>query len=278
MAIQNSARALVDEFLREWGLEGLGDWAWNRYKELGGSEVAMATIRLELPDQDAFKARYPAYDELAKAGRAMSVAQIRAYEDFARQTMRAFGIPEGFYDDPSDFARLLVNDVSVNELQQRVSVAAKAAAAPNETRDALQALYGLTEGDLTAFFLDPDKALPLIVRRYEAGALAGSAQRAGFGALNVTEAERLAELGVSEEQAGETFGALVESQEAFGPLAGERDGDFVSRSEQLEGAFGGNAGAAQRIARSRRRRQAAFEGSAGFGLSQDGVAGLTPTG
>lgn len=276
MAVSQSAKALVDGFLAQYGLQGLAAWAWNRYKGLGGGADALQIIQFEMVDRPEFQARFPAYKELAAKGRAMSPAEMLAYERAATQILRANGIPEGFYDSPDDFAGFLRNEVSVAELQQRVTLAAQAASGPSETKDALRDLYGVTEGVLTAFYLDPDRALPVIQRQFQAASLSGAAARTGFGALTAGEAERLVSVGV--EDAERTFGQLAADQpEVLGRLAGERETDLIGRESALA-AVEGNRFAQERIARKRRQRTAAFEGGSGFALGREGVSALTPAG
>jgi hypothetical protein len=219
--------------------------------------------------------KYPELRLRREAGHApMSIGQIRAYRDTATQIFRAAGLPQGFYDTPQDFTRFIVNDVSAEELQTRVQDGfVRVMAAPPEVRDQLQNLYGLGTGDLAAFFLDETKALPLIQRRVAAAEISGAGVRAGFGGLSVNEAERVASLGVSGEQAGQQLSTLANARELFTPL--DRGEDVISRDEQLGAVFDNNAAAQRRIQDRARRRQAAFSGGGGLATSREGLAGLS---
>ena len=265
-----SASAIIGGFLRQFGLEGLSAWAWKRYKELGGGESAMGIIEFEMVEQDDFKARFPSYQSLRQQGSAWSPAQIIAYEDFALGQLNSVG-GDTMYSR-QEIQGWLAAGVSQNEVAERIGVARRAATAPSETTAALRDMYGLDDQMLARFWLDPDRALPQIEQAYAAGELGGAAVRSTFGALDRGEAERLASVGVTREQAGETFGALAEQSGLFDAnVAGEEQ---IGRSEQLAAGFENNAAARARIERKRRGRQGQFEGGSGFGVGREGVIGL----
>jgi hypothetical protein len=90
------------------------------------------------------------------------LALEKQYSDLAKQA----GLPVGFYDNPSDFTTLITNDVSPDEYTTRIDMAQQAALQSNaDLRDQLQNQFGIGEGDLTAFFLDPNKAREVTAKR-----------------------------------------------------------------------------------------------------------------
>jgi hypothetical protein len=270
--VRRDAYARLRGVLGEYGLESLGDLVQQWLVE-GLSE---AEIVQRMRETDQFKTRFPAIQRRTKKGLApISPGEYVAYERSARQLMRAAGIPEGFYDGTDDFTRFLENDLSLSELGDRVTLAANAAfRMPREARDALTR-WGMGPGDITAFWLDPDKAQPLLERKYAAAQLAGTGARTGFGALDEERATGLATLGVTEQQAEQGFGTLVESRELFQSL--DRGEDQISQDDQLGAVFEGNAAARRRIEQRRRRRQSVFEQGGSFASGQQGVAGLGDT-
>jgi hypothetical protein len=186
--------------------------------------------------------------------------------------MRAAGLPQGFYDGQDDFTKFLTNDLSLAELGDRVTLAANAAFnMPREARDALTQ-WGMGAGDLTAFWLDPDKAQPLLERKYNASLLAGASTRAQFGSLTEDTANQLVGWGTTEEQAEQGFGALVDSKELFQTL--DRTEDVIGQDAQLGAAFGGSSAARRRIENRRAKREATFSGGGGFASTQGGLSGL----
>ena len=70
--VPQSAHAIVNNFLAQYGLQSLGNWAWTRYAELGGGSNALQQISVEMTQQPAFLKRFPAYAKLAAEGEAMS--------------------------------------------------------------------------------------------------------------------------------------------------------------------------------------------------------------
>lgn len=268
---QRDALAVIRSVLAEYGLESLSQWAWDQL--VGG--LSMNEILISMRDRPEFRQRFRAIEERRSAGLTpISPAEVVAYERQASQMMRAAGLPEGFYDQPDDFVRFLAGDVALPELQNRVDLARTAAfEAPAEVKVELQRMYGVNEGDLTAFFLDEKRALPLLQQRYVAAQTSGVAQRTGFGALETFEAERIAALGVSEQEAEQGFGALVRGKELFGVLPGSREGN-ISRDEQLSAVFNKDERATQRIERRARSRVAGFSGGGSFATDRSGFAGV----
>ena len=217
--------------------------------------------------------RFPAIAAREKAGLApLSPAEYVGYERNARQLMRAAGLPEGFYDGNDDFTTFLVNDLSISELGDRVTMAANVAfRMPKADRDALTE-FGMGPGDITAFWLDPDKAQPLLERKYAAAQLAGASFQSGFGKLNEAEATGLVQQGISREQGLAGFSELSNQRELFTALDGGEDS--IGRQDQMDAAFGGNATQRRRIEQRARRRQATFQQGGGFAASQGGLVGL----
>ncbi len=272
-AARNSdARARIQSVLREYGLESLGDFVWEQI--LAGKSDA--EVLQDLRNTPEFKKRFPAIEARTKAGLApLSPGEYVAYERQARQLMRAAGLPEGFYDGNDDFTKFLTGDVSIAELNDRIQLGRQAAyEAPAEVRATLLRDYGISEGNLTAFFLDPDMAQPLIEKQYRAAQIGGASTRTGFGLTSRMENERLADLGVTADQAQQGFSALSEQRELFTALPGQRE-ETVSREEQLGAAFEGNANAARRIQKKARTRAAVFSGGGSYASSNDGVGGLS---
>lgn len=276
----SSASAMVTNALRAMGLEGEVDWAMGVLKQ----NLSPDEVLLQLRERPAYKIRFAANEERRKRGLPMlSEGEIIAYERTARQLMRETGLPPGFYDSPDDFVGFIGRDVSVKELQDRVdtyrSVADSIAADPENqgVLAELHRIYGITpdSGAFLAYAIDPDRALTTLQRQVAAAGTSTAARRSGYGALNQAEAERVAALGVTQDQAVAGFGELVGDRELFGALPGEeRTTGAIGRDEQLNAIFARDAIARQRIMRRSAERAAAFGGGGSYGLSQQGVAGL----
>lgn len=273
---QQDAVAYLEELLRQYGLSELAGWAYEQVTS--GNSPTM--IRQMLWEQPAFKKRFKViFDRRDRGLPAISVDEVLDYERKARQLFQAAGLPPGFYDSPDDFYSFLVNDVSLTELNARVEIARDYVySTVSEDKAEMRRLYGLSEGEEVAFVLDRTRALPLIQSRFNAARNAGAAVRSGYGQLTLSEAERLAQLGVDPNQASQGFGALVQSKELFTPLPGmEGTETAITREEQLSGAFGGDETARQKIARRGEARAAFGKAGGGYVSDREGFGGLGST-
>ena len=241
-------------------------------------------IGIRLRDNKAFQDRFPANKILADQGKQQyTVSQYLTIEADYKRTLQQRGMPPGFYDQPSDFQNFIAQDVSPDELGARIDQGYQAVRnAPANVVAEFQRLYGVSEGDLAAYFIDPTRARPTF-DRYEAerqarsAAISAQAQQQAQIQLQTQEAEALARAGVTPEQAQAGFTDIAESQGLFaGQMQGEQ---AVSREEQIGATFGTNAAARKAIAERRRRRTAQFEAGGGFaGQGQASATGLTTIG
>lgn len=268
----SDAQDYITDLLNQYGLGSLSDWAFGQMTAGASAEQVIQSLR----QQPAYQARFPGMAALSAKGHAMSENEYLAYENTATQLFRAAGLPEGFFDQPDDFGNLIANQVSVAELQQRIQhaeAAGQQAADSTGFRDQAQALYGMapTAGDITAYFLDPDVAQPLLDQKYGAIKAGQASQRTGYGQLTAAEAEAVANR-ASLEQAAQGFSQLAQSQDLFHAQdAGEQD---ITRDTQLAGTFEGDANAVAQIDQRKRRRQAAYEGGGGYSQGQSGITGV----
>lgn len=114
------------------------------------------------------------------------IQQRAAYRDALRF------MPEGFYDEPQDFTNFMVNRVSPLEVERRALFAKQQLdEADPEMKRALRQFYGISDGALTAYLLDPEKAQPLIDREMRAASYQRYVLEAGQN-LTQQQAEALA--------------------------------------------------------------------------------------
>jgi hypothetical protein len=237
--------------------------------------------------QTIFDERFAGNKLLREQGKTeYSYSSYVALEQELQEDLRNSGFPPGFYDDPASMARFIGGEVSRAELRDRAQAAYTVVrqSDPNTVAE-LRNLYGVNEGELAAYFLDPTKALDAmgkrltgqdLVRRVQSAQIGAQARtQAGIG-LTAQQAERLATQGVDTGEAREAFSAIGQQRELFAPvMQGEEQ---ISQQEQIDAALGLNAEAAQRVATRRRRRQAEFQQGGGFATSQTGLAGLRTSG
>ena len=169
----------------------------------------------------------------------------------------------------SSVTDLLTNEVSASELNDRVLLASSAAIqAPDEVKNTFMDYYGISAGGLTAYFLDPNKATPLLEKQYAATLVGTEAARQGVG-IDVFGAENLASLGVSQEQAREGFGRVAGAMSLT-----QGRGDIVTQQQLISGTFGQDEQALQSIERASRARAGRFQQGGQFAASNQGVSGL----
>jgi hypothetical protein len=206
-----STAASVDNLLHQYGLEELVPQidGWVR-QGLTWPEIEAMLRDPSTPAGQVFDRAYPEIRMRTEKHLApMSVEQIQSYRTQAKQALRGAGLPEGFYDDNSDFTAFITGDVSVNELQARIQEGYLAASqAPAEVKAELKDYYGVDEGGIAAYFLDPTRALPVIQRQIAAAKIGGAAARVGI-SNGLVSSERLASLGVDENQASQIFGQVA---------------------------------------------------------------------
>lgn len=266
---EQSARGILNSYLGQYGLGSLADWAWQKWQ--AGESIDQ--IMLELRSTPEYKQRFPAMDALAAKGRAITEQQYLYYEQQATSYFRAAGLPSGFYDQPDDFAKLLTSEVGLPELQARVQAYQQAAfSSPPEVLQSLKDLYGVTSGELTAFFIDPDKALPLIQQRFASAQAAGWAEKTGFGTLDQQQAEMIGKMGLTENQVAQQFGQIAASNELFNPLAGA-DESTIDRNTVLGAAFGQNAEDQRVLEQRKQSRVSGFAGGGKAATNREGVSG-----
>jgi hypothetical protein len=248
---------------KNYGLETLAP----KIREFIQQGYSADTVTLKLQETPEYKQRFIGNAARLKAG--LSVLSPREYlatEDAYRQIMRTTGLPKGFYDSPDDFSKFIESDVSPTELKQRVDLAQTAIdnADPYYTRT-LQEMYGLSNGDMIAQVLDPQRALPFITKQAQAVQFGAAAVRQGLQVAKPV-AEQYAGMGVTQQQAEQGFQAVAQilpTAEKLGQIYGQN----YNQDQALSEVFGGpmSAEAIQRRKRLSEMEQSSFAGQAGVG-------------
>lgn len=237
-------------------------------------------------NSDAYKTRFAGNEAIRKrmadgqgrpGDRLLTPKEYIDAENTYRTILQDAGMPEGYYDTPSDFNDLIANSVSAAEFKSRVDTAFDALNNADQfTVDALQRYYGLSNSDLAAYLLDPTKATPILEGKqmrgafglnsrtelqkiYEASQVGGAAGRQGLG-VDMAMSEEIVNAGKAG-QAEEAFaqaGAANDSLKRLGSIYGEPMDfkDLVKESLNLAG--GVESGKKRRKFASKER--AAFSG------------------
>jgi hypothetical protein len=260
---KQNAIATLRGVMTEFNLTSLMDKI-EQYVVDGYDADAIMTLIRTTPE---YKQRFPAMEALAKKGRAISESSYIEYEKAAAGFERQYGLPAGML--MNNVTELLEKEVSTAELNDRVLMAAGSVyQMPTEFRSQFQQYYGIDSGGLTAYFLDPDLATPLLQRQFGAAMIGSEAARQNVG-IQVGIAEELQTLGVTQEQAREGFGQVSRR----GALTQGR-GDVVTQQQLIEGTFKESEDARQAIERATAARRGQFAAGGGFASGTTGVSGL----
>lgn len=267
----DSAYQIIHDALKTYGLGALSDWAWNLYKN---NKVAdWDSLKLQVYDRPEFKTRFPAFQALRDDGRAISVDDYRNYEQTIGRMVQGFGLPKEVYTSPTYIAKLLTHDVDPTEFQKRAQMAqAATTTVPVEVRSALQRFYNVAPGDLTSWFLETEQTQGLLEKRFASAQLAGEYRMQSLRDISEATASRMAEAGVSTETARQAFSHVGNLS---GQLPGEAEGELGANVAAL-GAVGVGP-EAERLARRRAQRGAAFAAGGTAVTGEGGATGLGTT-
>lgn len=235
--------------------------------------------------KESIKKRFAGNEGRVAAGlQPLKPAEYIALEREYVDTLRRSGLPVGFYDQPDDLAKLIAGSVSPVELMNRVNQGYKAAVnAPQNVKQQLTELYGITDADLAAYYLDPTRAVDVMGRRktadlfgrqIESARIAAEAQTQAGMQLTAGTAEQLAAQGISASEAAQGFTNVATQQELYQGIGQEQT---IGTEQQIAGEFG-PAAARKAIAERRRRRTAAFEAGGSLATTTTGVSGLMTAG
>jgi len=205
------ALATLTMMFEEWGLQGLAGVVTQYLQQ----DYTVNQILVEIRKSEPYKQRFIGNELRVKAGyAALSPAEYIATENAYKRLMEAAGLPKGFWDDPSDFANLMGHNISVAELGERIDIAADAINSkdPNYLSALRQAGFG--EGDLLAYVLDPERALPILRRQVGTAKIGSAAMKYGLD-WSVDRAERFYDQ-LKDGQGGVDAGL---AQQAYGQVA-----------------------------------------------------------
>jgi hypothetical protein len=274
---RQDARSTMASVLATYGLGELSDYIYNEI-------IVKETVNINNPDAIIFAIReQPAYQKrfagnaarLKKGLSELDPSSYIALENQFRQTLQSNGLPANFYDQTEDFQALIEGDVSPSELNERVQQGYRAVAdADPAVKAQMKSLYGIGEGELAAYFLDPQRTAPLLTRQAQAASIAARGLEQGGIQLSGAYAEDLARRGITEQQARAGFaevGALGELQQTFA-------GETALSGEQLAGAqFGIDVAAQQELERRKRQRVGEFAGGGSFARTTGETSGSIST-
>jgi hypothetical protein len=272
----DSAYDLATAQLQQWGLGSLAPTLIG-YIQQGLSQEEQL---LKLRQTNEYKARFAGNEIRRQKGLAvLSEAEYLAKEDALRAQLSdpTYGLPSGFYDSYDDFSKMIGADLGAAEIQSRLE-SVKAVVTDGRLNGVLQwgkDNYGWTDGDLTALFLDPERAAADLRRKANAATIGAAARRAAYGNIDAAYAERLDALGISADQAASGFSQAA----SLTGLTAAGDGEMTATKEQIRNAiFEQDAAARAKVEAVQNARRARFQGGGAFAESKEGIAGLRTAG
>lgn len=249
-----------------------------QYVQQGYAADTIATL---LQQTTEYKQRFAGNTARQKAGLPpLSPADYLATEDAYRQSMRAAGLPAGFYDSSSDFTKFISDDVSPTELNSRITLAQQATTTASPEYKAALKQMGLSNGDMTAYFLDPTKALPILQQQSTTAAIGSEALARGL-TFDQGYSKQLAQAGFTQAQAAQGYSQISQEFTQFQQAAAQFGQNF-SYGQEEQAVFQPGAGKAgsgndlnaaefqQRLASWARANTQGNVGGAAAGLARHG--------
>lgn len=266
---QSAYNLLYDEFDKY----GLGTLVSDIKNILVEGSLDPAEFSVKVRGTDAYKERFIANEaRLAKGLKALSPAQYIALEDQYQEVMRQYGLPETYYSKTGTgvqegFRKLIENDVSNIELEDRISTAQKRVINANpEVTAALKQFYpDINNADILAYTLDPKNAIENIKRKVTNAEIGGAALQAGL-QTGLSRAEELQKYGVDQAAAEKGFGTIAGGLQRGSQLASIYGEDPYTQTTAETEVFG--LAGAQEAAKQRKKltglEKAAFTGQTGL--------------
>lgn len=279
--LSQDAKATLSSVLRRFGLENLAPILWNKYANKEFDIDDEDSMLFSIKEEQAYKDRFAA--NAARIARGLTELTPSTYlnlERTYRETLAANGLPAGFYDAPSDFQKLIEGDVAVSELNNRLKDAYSVIRDADQTVvNKLRTEYGIGDGELLAYFIDPERARPMLSsadykRQAQAAVFMGRAERMAGINLQKTQAEELARLGVTTAEAEKAFTTISQMNELRRANPNEMQ---LTDAELVAAATGTDTAAAKKLEDIKNKRKASFLGGGSYSQRQ-GVAGEIKTG
>jgi len=267
LAKRQSAYDVLLEQFSQYGMESLV----TPLKDLITTSVSPSEFALRLRQSEQYKQRFAGNTaRIAKGLKALDEGTYIALEDKYQSLMRNYGLPASYYAKgdlgrQEGFEKLIANDVSAAELEDRILIAQdRVIKAAPEISAALKKFYpDITSGDILAYTLDPTKALSDIKRKVTAAEIAGTASKYGLTTSDI-DAEYLARYGVTKEKAEQGYATVSDLLSRGRQLGDFYKAPYTQEMAEVE-AFG--LPSYEESKRQRKRlaalEQASFTGQAG---------------
>lgn len=261
---QGAVRDALKALFAQYGLSSL----YSKIAEYAKLDYSADSILIMLRGTPEYKKRFPAMEALAQQGRGISEAEYVGYEKSAAGYEQQFGLPAGMI--MKNVTTLLTNAVSVDELRDRAELAAAASiTAPADFKAEMKDRFGIDQGGLTAYYLDPEQAMPLLQKQYGMAIIGTEARRQSISGISTEYLALLQNEGVGQDEAQQGFGTVAAQVGLTGGA-----GETVSTTDLAENVFGTSAASSQKVRRVAAGRVGRFQEGGGFTGDRTGAAGI----
>lgn len=270
-AAEPGAEEILRAGLAQYGLESLYQTLWGKYTSKAIDLLDPAGFIYALREEPAYKARFAGNEKRKSLGfTELSPATYLALEKSYKDTLSINGLPQGFYDSPDDFQKLIGGDVSVSELNNRLKDAYSIVRdASPAVKAKLSEMYGIADGDILAYVIDADRARPLMSpdykRQAQAALIAESAQRYAGINLGAPAAEQFVRQNITQAEAEKAFSGIGQLAEFRRANVGE---EKITDQQLAEAALGTNTESTAVVERRRKGRVAGFAGGGSATMTQ----------
>jgi hypothetical protein len=268
-----SAKTILQSGLAQYGLESVYDALWTKYVR-GEVDAAMDpdAFIYSLKEEPAYKQRFAANEiRKAKGLSELLPSTYLAMEQQYKNTMSLNGLSQSYYSDQTKLEKLIGGDVAINELNNRLRDAYRVVKdAPADVTEKLKTMYGLTDGDILSYFLDPEQARKDMTSadykiQAQAALTAAKAERQAGLQLGTPFAEKVARAGLTDTQTTNAFESIAGMRE-LGRAAQTEAG--LSQEQVAGSALGLDTEAKKRLDELKRQKVASLSGGGSFSQRQ----------
>lgn len=207
----------------------------------------------------------------------MTPGQVLEYERSVTAAMAANNMPSWLYDQPGDFASLILSGESAESIVNKIDKAYQfVESAPPEVVDAFNEFYGTAgEAALASYVLDPERTIASIDRAQRTALAAGYGRRYELD-ISRGQAEMIAGTARGEAGIEEGFREISAMGDVFQETFGESSTDLTAEEQGVAQVFGADSAAQTAIERRLAQRGAVERTSVGGALlTERGVTGLS---
>lgn len=274
------ALQIITDALTAAGLGSLASSAWAMWNKGFDINAIMDDPVNGVRASAVYKQNFPAMAALNAAGRGISEATYIAKQNADLEIMKQYNLTPGVFDTKEYLGKLMINNVNATDLTNRLNAFQDTVGSYDANiKKYAKDTYGISDGDLMTWAMDPTKALPAIQQQAKAMQIGGAAVQAGFGGagangeLTQAQSEALAAQGITQAQAQQGFTNLGQMGQYGQALPGTDVSGSLTNQQMIDAQFQSNAAAIQALQKVKGTRTAEFQAGGGAAATAAGVVG-----